>query len=84
MIDDVLVEGYVDLLFRDDDGLVLVDYKTDTAVSAETVQAYERQLEVYRRALVESVGEPVVRSILLFPRPEAAVVRVLGGAVTPS
>ncbi len=79
-----MVEGYIDLLYRDDDGLVLVDYKTDTAISVETVQAYERQLEVYRRALVESAGEPVVRSILLFPRPGAAVVRVLDGAVTPS
>lgn len=81
-MDDVVVEGYIDLLYRDDDGLVLVDYKTDTAVSAETVQAYERQLEVYRRALISSVGEPVLRSILLFPRPGAAVVRVLDDAVT--
>ena len=75
LVDDFLVEGYIDLLYRDDDGLVLVDYKTDTAVSAETVQDYERQLEVYRRVLVESVGEPVVRSILLFPRPNGVVTR---------
>ncbi len=24
-----VLEGYVDLLYRDDDGLVVVDYKTD-------------------------------------------------------
>ena len=28
-VGDTLLEGYVDLLFRDDDGLVVVDYKTD-------------------------------------------------------
>ena len=24
-----MLEGYIDLLYRDDDGLVVVDYKTD-------------------------------------------------------
>ena len=33
--DGITLEGYVDLVFRDDDGLVVVDYKTD-AVDAET------------------------------------------------
>ncbi len=41
IVDDVLVEGYVDLLFRDDDGLVIVDYKTDAATDPEALAASE-------------------------------------------
>ena len=32
VIDDVLVEGYIDLLYRDDDGLVIVDFKTTVLI----------------------------------------------------
>ena len=28
-VGDRVLEGYIDLLYRDDDGLVIVDYKTD-------------------------------------------------------
>lgn len=72
VIDDVLVEGYVDLLYRDDDGLTLVDYKTDQATGPQALAAYETQLGVYARAIADATGEQVTRSILLFLRPEAA------------
>ena len=75
MVDGHLVEGYVDLLYRDHDGLVLVDFKTDSYVDAETLRAYQRQLHVYERALADSVRESVVRSLLLFTHPEGAVAR---------
>ncbi|GLZ51349.1 UvrD-helicase domain-containing protein [Actinomycetospora sp. NBRC 106378] len=75
MVDGKLVEGYIDLLYRDDDGLVIVDFKTDSSVTPETLVAYERQLHVYERALSNAAGETVVRSFLLFPRPGGAVAR---------
>src|SRR5262249_46066445 len=34
-LDDITLEGYVDLVYRDDDGLVVVDYKTDAVQGAE-------------------------------------------------
>ena len=74
MIDGKLIEGYVDLLFRADDGLVLVDYKTDADVSTETIASYERQLQVYQRVLADAVGEAPAALLLVFPRPSGTVV----------
>ena len=66
IIDDVLVEGYVDLLYREDDGrLVIVDYKTDAAPTEETVRAYATQLSLYARAVHDATGSPA-DCVLLF------------------
>ena len=73
-VDGTIVEGYVDLLYRDDDGLVLVDYKTDQNAGPIALAAYETQLGVYARAIADATGEPVVRSVLLFLRPNGAVI----------
>ncbi|MGI8776387.1 MAG: PD-(D/E)XK nuclease family protein, partial [Acidimicrobiales bacterium] len=67
---DGVLEGYIDLLYRDDDGLVVVDYKTDawrpeTDLEAK-VERYRVQLDAYAQAVTAVVGEPVVRSQLLF------------------
>ncbi|MFW6090297.1 MAG: PD-(D/E)XK nuclease family protein, partial [Actinomycetota bacterium] len=80
VVDGTLIEGYVDLLFRDDDGLVLVDYKTDIVTGADAVAAYETQLSVYARAVSDAAGEPVTRSVLLFLRPDTAVEYVCEGS----
>ncbi|WFG42340.1 UvrD-helicase domain-containing protein [Pseudonocardia alni] len=77
VIDGVLVEGYVDLFFRDDDGLVLVDYKTDQATGPEALAAYETQLGIYAKAIEDATGERVTRSILLFLRPDSAFVHAI-------
>lgn len=71
--DGVLVEGYVDLLYRDVDGLVLVDFKTDAAVTEEALNAYATQLSVYARAVSDAAGEPVTLMVLLFVRPGQSV-----------
>lgn len=62
-------------MYRDDDGLVIVDYKTD-AVSKEAIAShiaiYRPQLAAYARAVEDAVGEPVVRTTLLFLSPQTA------------
>lgn len=67
---DGVVEGYIDLLYRDDDGLVIVDYKTDAWRTepelAAKAERYRVQLETYAGATSEAVGEPVSRTLLLF------------------
>ena len=72
---DHVVEGVVDLLYRDDDGLVLVDYKTD-AVPVQAIPSrvdyYRPQMAVYALALQAAVGEPVRRCVLLFLNPAGA------------
>ena len=71
-----VVEGIADLVYRDDDGsLVIVDYKTDVGVSADTLEAYWAQLAIYADLLRNATGETVSRLQLVFCRPgQAAVV----------
>ena len=69
----ITLEGYVDLVFRDDDGLVVVDYKTDAvdaATRAERVAHYRIQAAAYALAVAEATGEPVVRGVLCFLDPD--------------
>ena len=77
--DDGVLEGYVDLLYRDDDGLVVVDYKTDAWGSEADLDAkverYSVQLQAYASALTTAVGEPIVRAVLLFLGEARAVER---------
>jgi ATP-dependent helicase/nuclease subunit A len=69
VIDGVLLEGYVDLLYREDDGrLVVVDYKTDAAPTADTLAVYETQLALYARAVADATGGHDVRTELVFCR----------------
>lgn len=54
------VQGIADLFFREKDGLVLVDYKTNRpSPEAVLIKEYQKQLFVYRRALEQMMGEPV-------------------------
>jgi ATP-dependent helicase/nuclease subunit A len=70
-----VLEGIVDLMFRDEDGLVIVDYKTDavpaTALTAR-VSFYRPQMAAYAAAVEAAVGEPVARCVLLFLSPNGA------------
>jgi ATP-dependent helicase/nuclease subunit A len=73
--DGITLEGYVDLVFRDDDGLVVVDYKTDSVdilTRAERTTHYRIQAAAYALAVAEATGEPVVRGVLCFLDPAGA------------
>ena len=76
-----LLEGYIDLLFRGPDGLVVVDYKTaSTADAAELdrrVEGYRAQGASYAMAVEAATGESVARVAFLFLTPSGAVERVL-------
>lgn len=62
--DGVLI-GTMDLLFREGDSWVLVDYKTDYAASAETLlKAYSLQLGLYQKAAELLLGMPVKEAYL--------------------
>jgi ATP-dependent helicase/nuclease subunit A len=68
-IGDRVLEGYVDLLVRTPDGLVIVDYKTDQwsgpVQSSERVGRYRLQLAAYGAALTTALDEPIVGGILV-------------------
>ncbi|HVD76710.1 MAG TPA: UvrD-helicase domain-containing protein [Vicinamibacteria bacterium] len=64
-----LVEGKVDLVFEEDGGLIVVDYKTDH-LSAEQARAqaahHAPQLQLYGRGLARATGMPVRERLVLF------------------
>jgi ATP-dependent helicase/nuclease subunit A len=64
----VLVQGVIDCLFQESDGLVLLDFKTD-AVKGQVERAAERyrlQLELYAKAIEHIWGQPVKEKYLFF------------------
>jgi hypothetical protein len=75
------LEGYVDLLYRRHDGLVVVDYKTGpTGVDADLdplLTRYRIQGASYALAVAEATGEPVVEVVFVFLTPGGAVDRTL-------
>jgi ATP-dependent exoDNAse (exonuclease V) beta subunit len=76
-----LLEGYVDLLYRGPDGLVVVDYKTaatsDPAVLDIRLDGYRFQGAAYAVAVGASTGEPVARVTFVFLTPDGSVERDL-------
>ncbi len=68
-IGDRVLEGYVDLLVRTGDGLVIVDYKTDQwsgpVQSAERIGRYRLQLAAYAAALSTVLDEAIVGGLLV-------------------
>ncbi|WP_395152876.1 UvrD-helicase domain-containing protein [Ilumatobacter sp.] len=79
---DVMVEGYVDLLVQTPDGLVIIDYKTDSASSPAEIDAklaaYELQGAAYAVALEESTGLEVVDCRFVFCKASGAIERSVG------
>ena len=76
-VGDRLLEGYVDLLYRSPDGLVVVDHKTsgsdDPAELQRRLAGYRLQGAAYALAVAQATGEPVVRVAFLFLTPSGAV-----------
>jgi len=61
----VLIQGIIDVFFVEDDGLVLLDYKTDSVQSMEELwNRYETQLDYYQEALQKLMQMPVKEKIL--------------------
>ncbi|BAN02196.1 UvrD-helicase domain-containing protein [Ilumatobacter coccineus] len=76
---DVMVEGYIDLLVETPDGLVIVDYKSDSASSPreidEKLAAYELQGAAYAVALEASTGLDVAECRFVFCKSNGAIER---------
>jgi ATP-dependent exoDNAse (exonuclease V) beta subunit len=76
-----LLEGYIDLLYRGADGLVVVDYKTaatsDPEVLDQRAEGYRLQGASYALTVATSTAEPVSRVTFLFLTPNGAVERHL-------
>jgi ATP-dependent exoDNAse (exonuclease V) beta subunit len=74
--DGTVLEGFVDLIYREDDGsLVIVDYKTDDAPDAALparAAYYAPQLNAYEAMVETATEEPTAAAMLVFVRPTSA------------
>ena len=61
--DGALAEGVVDLTFRDADGWLIVDFKTDRQLDA-ALDVYRRQVQLYAEMVAAATGDPV-RAVLM-------------------
>ena len=61
----VLIQGIIDVFFEEEDGIVLLDYKTDAIFSMKELwNRYETQLDYYQEAVQKLSGKPVKERIL--------------------
>lgn len=65
----ILVQGVIDAYFEEDDGIVLVDYKTDRIPGGEAgdrilIQRYKVQMDYYQTAIEQITGKKVKERIL--------------------
>lgn len=61
----IFVQGVIDVLFDEGEGLVLVDYKTDKGVTAtELAERYQLQLALYAEAIETIYRRPVTEKYL--------------------
>ena len=68
-----LMEGFIDLLLDEPEGLTIIDYKTDSVETPEDVeqaaQRHATQMGLYAWAAGQVTGKPVRQAVLLFLRP---------------
>lgn len=65
----IIVQGVIDCLIDEGDGLVLIDYKTDAVAETDAQQAVSRyagQLNLYTRAVETILQKPVKEKYLYF------------------
>ena len=61
----MLVQGIIDVYFQEEDGLVVLDYKTDRINRAEELtERYHAQLDYYGRALEQLTGKKVKEKVI--------------------
>jgi ATP-dependent helicase/nuclease subunit A len=75
-LDNMLLEGSIDLLFEEEDGLVIVDYKSDDVSESETdarAMDYRGQAALYTLACRKITDLRVKEFIIYFARPGVTV-----------
>ena len=74
-VGDRTLEGYIDLLYRTGEGLVVVDYKTASSTRDldRRLAAYRAQGGAYAVAVEQATGERVCRVVFVFLTPDGAV-----------
>jgi len=78
---DRVLEGFIDLLYEDGDGVAIVDYKTDSWKDVSDLDAkverYCGQMRAYARAVRQAVGREITSATLLMLGSDGAVARLV-------
>ena len=62
---NVVIQGSVDCIFEEADGIVVVDFKTDRAKNPEDlIESYSAQLEIYSKACEKIFNKPVKQRVI--------------------
>lgn len=62
---DGMIKGIVDMMFEEDDGTVIVDYKSDRGVTAgELAERYRTQLQLYKSAMELTMKKKIKETYL--------------------
>lgn len=67
--DGQFIQGIIDLYFEDEQGWVLVDYKTDRITPVNIVaiaSRYSVQIALYKEAIESIIGKPVIQAMIYF------------------
>ena len=68
--EEILLQGVIDCFFETEDGLTVIDFKTDRISGKEALhqktEGYRIQLETYSKSLEKIFERPVIRKILYF------------------
>ena len=57
---DAMIKGIIDLMFEEDEGITIVDYKSDVNISANALkEKYTMQLMLYKAAVEKITGKKV-------------------------
>ncbi|MDE6779837.1 MAG: UvrD-helicase domain-containing protein [Ruminococcus sp.] len=71
---DGMIKGIIDLMFEEDDGLVIVDYKSDRGVSEKRLaERYRMQIQLYKSAIELTTGKHVKSAYLYSIEMEKAI-----------
>ena len=72
-----VIEGFIDLLFEEDGGFVIVDYKTDALRSGDAIdtamERYRLQAGGYALALNKAIDASIKEVTFLFLQPQREV-----------
>jgi ATP-dependent helicase/nuclease subunit A len=72
----ILIQGIIDVFFEEEDGLVLLDYKSDLVDSEDVlVKRYKVQLDYYRKAL-EQMLKKRVKEMIIYSLPLGKEIRI--------
>ena len=64
-VEKVILQGIIDAFIMEDDGIILVDYKTDRVKDREELRnRYQKQIDLYSEALEQILGKKVKRRVL--------------------